>query len=82
MKRILDNIRHSPPKMRIGKKGLTENIITEVERILKRDKALKVKCLSIVPTEAIRAIADNMAKLTNSTVVETRGKTFILFKEN
>lgn len=81
MNKVLDDIRHSPAKIRIGKKGLTETIIMEVEKILRRDKATKIKCLNSVPSEAIKAIADNIAKLTNSKVIEIRGKTFILFKE-
>lgn len=78
MKTKIDRIRHEPPKIRIGKKGITEGIILEVEGILKKDHAIKIKCLKIVPSEGIKAIAENIANLTHCIVVEIRGKTFIL----
>ena len=81
MKTNIDRIRHEPPKIRIGKKGITEGIISEVEAILQIDHIVKVKCLKIVPTEGIKAIADNIAKLTHCNVVEIRGKTFILARK-
>jgi RNA-binding protein len=78
MKTSIDKIRHEPAKIRIGKKGITEGIISEVESILKKDQIVKIKCLKVVPTEGTKAIAENIAKLTHSSVVEIRGKTFIL----
>jgi len=78
MRTNIDKIRHEPAKIRIGKRGITEGMITEVETILKKDKLVKIKCLKIVPTEGIKAIAENIAKLTQSKIVEIRGKTFIL----
>jgi RNA-binding protein len=78
MKNNIDRIRHEPPKIRIGKRGITEGIVSEVEAILRKDKAVKIKCLKLVPTEGIKAIAENIAKLTQSSIVEIRGKTFIL----
>ena len=81
MKEAINRIRHEPPKIRLGKKGITEGIVGEVEVILKRDQIVKIKCLKIIPNEAIQAIAENIAKLTKSNIVEIRGKTFILIKK-
>ena len=78
MNNNIDKIRHEPPKIRIGKRGITENIVQEITNILKRDKTLKIKCLQVVPSESIRAIAENISKLTKSKIVEIRGKTIIL----
>ena len=77
----LDQIRHEPAKIRIGKKGLTEGIINEVNNLLKKNVFLKIKCLKTIPKESINPIAVNIAKITKSEVVEVRGKTFILKKE-
>ncbi|OLS31471.1 MAG: hypothetical protein HeimAB125_16170 [Candidatus Heimdallarchaeota archaeon AB_125] len=74
----IDKIRHESPKIRIGKRGITENVIHEIKNVLKKDRALKIKCLQVVPSESIRAIAANISKLTDSRVVEIRGKTIIL----
>ena len=80
MKTSVDKIRHEPAKLRIGKRGITEGIVSEVKAILKKDQLIKIKCLKIVPSEGIRAIAENIAELTNSKVIEVRGKTFILVR--
>ncbi len=78
MKVSIDKIRHESPKIRIGKNGITEGIVQEVSMILRRDKIVKIKCLKAVPNDATKAIAENIAKLTKSTIVDVRGKTFIL----
>lgn len=80
MKDSIDKIRHEPPKIRIGKNGITEGIVQEVNMLLKRYQIVKIKCLKTVPNEAIKAIADNIAKLTKSTIADVRGKTFILIR--
>jgi len=80
MRALINKVIHAPAKIRIGKKGLTENIITEIQHIIKKDQVIKVKCLKVVPKESIPAIANNIAELTDSKVVEIRGKTFILIK--
>ena len=82
MRELVNKAIHSPAKIRIGKKGLTENIINEVKRIIEKDRVIKIKCLKVVPKEAIEAVAKNIAELTGSKVVELRGKTFILLKTN
>ncbi|MCG3224741.1 MAG: YhbY family RNA-binding protein [Candidatus Heimdallarchaeota archaeon] len=78
MKDSIDKIRHEPPKIRIGKNGITEGIVQEVNMLLRRDQIVKIKCLKAVPNSATKAIAENIAKLTKSTIVDVRGKTFIL----
>ena len=82
MKITIDKIRHESPKIRIGKNGITEGIVTEVTAILKRDQIVKIKCLKVVPSSSTKAIAENIAKLTNSNLVEIRGKTFILISKD
>ncbi len=78
MKETINRIRQEPPKIRIGKKGITEGIIQEIRIILKKDKIVKIKCLQSIPTKSTKAIAKNVSELTNSKIIEIRGKTFIL----
>jgi RNA-binding protein len=78
MKDIINKTRLEPPKVRIGKNGITEGIIREVKNVLKKDKAVKIKCLKVIPTDVARNIGRNLAELTNSQVVDIRGKTIIL----
>ncbi|MHA1687655.1 MAG: YhbY family RNA-binding protein [Candidatus Heimdallarchaeaceae archaeon] len=80
MKKDITKVLHEAAKIRIGKKGLTEAIIVEVEKLLKKDGAIKIKCLKTIPKESIPFIAKNIADLTESQVVDIRGKTFVLYK--
>ncbi len=80
MKDSINKIRHESPKIRIGKNGITEGIVQEVNMLLKRYQIVKIKCLKAVPNDATKAIAENIAKLTKSTIVDVRGKTFILIR--
>ena len=80
MKERINKIRQEPAKIRIGKKGITEGILQEIEVLLRREQIVKVKCLKVVPTESTKAIAQNIAKITSSKILEIRGKTFILGK--
>ena len=82
MKDLIDRIRHEPPKIRIGKNGITEGIIKEVNILLKRDQIVKIKCLQVIPNDATRAIAENIAKLSKSEIADIRGKTFILIRKD
>ena len=80
MKDLIDKIRHETPKIRIGKNGITEGIVQEASMILRRDKIVKIKCLKAVPNDATKVIAENVAELTKSKIVDIRGKTFILIR--
>lgn len=81
MRDRISEILHGPPKIRIGKRGLTETIVTEVQKILKKDGAIKIKCLKSVPKDVIPLIAENIAELTGGKVVDIRGKTFVISKK-
>ncbi|MHA1202887.1 MAG: YhbY family RNA-binding protein [Candidatus Heimdallarchaeaceae archaeon] len=78
MKDMINKVRLESPKVRIGKNGITEGILREVQNVLKKDRAVKIKCLKIIPTDVARDISKNIAELTNSEVIEVRGKTIIL----
>lgn len=80
MKNSIDKIRHETPKIRIGKNGITEGIIQEINMLLRRDQIVKIKCLQVVPNDSTKAIAENIAKLTRSKIADVRGKTFILIQ--
>ncbi len=71
------------PKAWIGKKGLDEGVIHEINTQLKKDGILKVEIRkgALISTEMERKeIAEKVAELTNSELIDIRGKRFILFK--
>lgn len=70
------------PHCILGKKGLTEEFITHVIQLLKRYKVIKVKALKSVANKSnIKDIASKVAEKSNSFLVDLRGKTFILSKQ-
>ncbi len=71
------------PKAWIGKRGLDESVINEINTQLKKDGILKVEIRkgALISTEMGRKeIAEKVAELTDSELVDIRGKRFILFK--
>ncbi len=71
------------PRAWIGKKGLEDSVIEEINTQLKKDGILKVEIRkgALISTEMEREeIAEKVAELTDSELIDVRGKRFILFK--
>ncbi|MFP3162320.1 YhbY family RNA-binding protein [Acidianus hospitalis] len=66
------------PTIRIGKNGLTEGLINEIKRQLKDNEVVKIRIG--IKDQDRREIAKKVAELTNAKLVEVRGYTFILMK--
>ncbi len=65
----------------LGKKGVTDEFLTHVQRLLKRYKIIKIKILKSVATKSnITNIADQISQATDSHVLDVRGKTIIVSK--
>ncbi len=69
------------PHCNLGKKGITDEFIEHVLKLLKRYKIIKVKALKTVASKSnIREMAKEISELTNSRVLDVRGKMIILGK--
>lgn len=69
--------------MWIGKKGLTENQIMEIEKQLKKKRLIKVKILkSALLNQKREQIAEQLAEKTRSRVVDVRGLIVTLSKND
>lgn len=79
--RELDEVRMEHAMIRIGKNGLTDGILEEIKRQLKQKKIIKIK-IGIKTEENRKEFARKVAELTNSELVEVRGFTFILRKND
>ncbi len=70
--------------VRVGKRGLREEVIREIDNVLRARGVVKVKLLKNfreahgVDREARAAIASELAKRLNAVVVEVRGYTVTL----
>ena len=71
------------PLLRIGKNGITENQIKEIKKLLQKKKLVKIKLLKsfIEPTKKKRKeIARDLAKKTDSELVDLTGFVIVLYK--
>ncbi|MFX1302351.1 MAG: YhbY family RNA-binding protein [Promethearchaeota archaeon] len=67
------------PHVILGKKGITEEYINHILKLLKRFKIIKIKALrSIANKSNIRALASETSKLTDSYLLDVRGNIFVL----
>ncbi|MFX1235298.1 MAG: YhbY family RNA-binding protein [Promethearchaeota archaeon] len=65
----------------LGKSGITDDFIANVVKLIKQNKIIKIKVLkSIAKTSDINNLANEISRLTNSYVLDIRGKQFILSK--
>ena len=72
------------PLVRIGKEGLTENIVTSLLDVITSRELVKVKVLANleVGKDELRAIAEDLAKKSDSELVGIIGKILMFYKEN
>ncbi|MFX1260925.1 MAG: YhbY family RNA-binding protein [Promethearchaeota archaeon] len=67
--------------MQIGKSGLSEGIIKETRRLLKKHKYIKVRLLkSAVTSSTKKEVFEALAQGTGSHLAGIRGNTAVLFK--
>ncbi|MHA1915641.1 MAG: YhbY family RNA-binding protein [Promethearchaeota archaeon] len=63
----------------LGKRGVSNEFIKHVMKLLKRYKVIKIKALKTVATKSnIKELAQEIASATNSTILDVRGKMIIL----
>ena len=71
----------SQPHCVLGKRGITDEFITHVNQLLKKYKMVKIKALkSVANKNNIKEIASQISNLTNSYLLDVRGKIFIISK--
>jgi len=76
--------REIKPNIRIGKKGLSDNLILEVKKSFKNNKIVKIRLLKSFPIEskgALTELARIISQKTGSEVIQIIGNSFSLYKE-
>jgi RNA-binding protein len=69
------------PTVWVGKEGSTAQIVNEISRQLEQHEVVKGRILqAALKDEGAKEIAARIAKQTESTLVEVRGHTFILYR--
>ncbi len=72
---------HGEPRVRIGKSGIHDGVVQEIERWLKEEGIVKVRVMKsyLRSTGAsTEQIASEVAKLTKASLVTVRGHVFVL----
>ena len=69
------------PIVLMGAKGLTENVMIEIDLALATHELIKVKIGSL-PKEEKKQIADEIVKSTKSTTVQMIGNVVVLYRKN
>ena len=69
------------PIVLMGAKGLTENVMLEIDLALASHEFIKVKAGSL-PKEEKQAFADEITKATKSTLVQMIGNILVLYRKN
>jgi len=80
-RRIKRELSEEKPTVWVGKEGATPQIIGEIGRQLDKRKTVKAKILrTALQNEEAREMASRIASQTDSSLIEVRGHTFILYK--
>lgn len=80
-RRIKQELNTEKPTIWIGKEGATAQLINEINSQLKKREIIKAKILkTALKEEKAKDIATKVATQTNSTLIEVRGHTFMLYK--
>lgn len=74
---IAKKVEHESALIRIGKNGLSDNIIEELKRLIKQKKAVKVKILQNSPIENPKEFFGDLEKTIGFKVWRIKGNTGI-----
>ena len=81
-RRIKHKLSDTKPTIRIGKNGISREVLAEIDGRLERTEMLKGKILKTALTETkAKAIATEIAQQTDAILVEVRGHTFMLYRK-
>jgi RNA-binding protein len=69
------------PVVQIGAKGLTEEVVAEIDRALTAHELVKVRAAALERAERQAALNDIVAR-THAQAVQQVGKIFVLYRKN
>lgn len=69
------------PIINIGKNGITEAVVEEIKKQVKASRLIKIKMLKTSEEgEDIKVSAEKLAQKTNTTLIDVRGSTVVLYR--
>ncbi len=80
MKEIIKQVIHGKVHLHIGKAGMTAEFLSQFENMFKKRSVVKVKLLNLMEFENAKQAFLHLSTITNSKIVDVRGKTGVFFK--
>jgi RNA-binding protein len=80
-RRLKKELNPEKPTLWIGKNGIASDLVEEANRQLQDREVVKIRVHRIV-TLPVKEVADIVASKTESTVIEVKGRTLIIYKSN
>ena len=75
------NSKEFQPSVRIGKSGITENLIEEIDAQLAKKDIVKIKInRGLFEREHIKQVWEHLSSETNSNIVTSRGNVCVLWR--
>ena len=82
MKKLREKGHYLEPIIRIGKKGITDEVIKEISKQIKKKKLIKIKFLkSFLDKKERKETAREIAEKTDSKIIEQIGFVVVLWKK-
>ena len=80
-KNIKEKAKFLKPQVWIGKYGLKDSVIEQINRLLKKKRVVKIKLLkSFLEKNDRKQVAKRLAQLTKSEIVDATGFVVVLYK--
>lgn len=80
--RIKSKLGGEKPTVWIGKNGVSQKLLKEIEKQLEKREMIKVKVLrSALESEEAEGIASQVAEKIEASIAEVRGHTFMLYSK-
>ena len=83
LRRLREIIQQGPADVQIGKKGIYDGVLKEIDRRLKEKGVVKVRIhKSALKVENMdrKRFAKKIAELVNAVLLDVRGRTFVLYR--
>ncbi len=83
LKRLKELVQQGPADVIIGKNGLSDGVLREIDRRLKEKGVIKVKALrSAIAVTGLdrRELARRVAEAVGARLLDVRGRTFVLYR--
>ena len=80
-RRLKKELNPEKPTLWIGKNGIAPDLVEEANRQLQDREVVKIRVHRIV-TLPVKEVADIVASKTESTVIDVKGRTLVIYKPN